>query len=183
MRKVDWKFWIVYQCTLNVPLWKAKLHIDKYNVLQCSKLFCSKVSSRFLQQDLQNSYSFSKIQNVVGPELPEENLVFYWRKISYFVFTYIFPLVLLFSFWFETYYIYIYFSSESSRSPTVLDLAKIVWALRILSQKSSWNFLMKDFRTMENHLLVLFLWQDSQCSCSFGKIKNEVELEFSEEKF
>ena len=47
-------------------------HIHKYMVLQCSKLFYSKVSNGFLRQDLQSYYSFGKIQNVVGPELSEE---------------------------------------------------------------------------------------------------------------
>ena len=38
-------------------------------VLQCSKLFYSKVSSGFLRQDSQSFYSFGKIQNVGIPEL------------------------------------------------------------------------------------------------------------------
>ena len=75
----------------------AKQHIHKYMVLQYSKLFHYKVSSGFPRQDSQSSYSFGKIQNVGETELSEEkNLVFHWRKISYFVFIYIFPLVLLF---------------------------------------------------------------------------------------
>ena len=36
----------------------------KYMVLQCSKLLYYKVSSEFLRQDSQSSYSFGKIQNV-----------------------------------------------------------------------------------------------------------------------
>ena len=75
----------------------AKQHIRKYMVLQCSKLVYSKVSSGFLRQDSQSSCSFGKIQNVGGLELSEgKKLVFHWRKISYLIFTYIFPLVLLF---------------------------------------------------------------------------------------
>ena len=65
-------------------------------VLQCSKLLYYKVSSEFLRQDSQSSYSFGKIQNVGKTEVSEEkNLVFHWRKVSYFVFIHIFPLVLL----------------------------------------------------------------------------------------
>ena len=41
-------------------------------VLQCSQLFYSKVSSGFLWQNLQSSYSSGKIQNVGGPELSVE---------------------------------------------------------------------------------------------------------------
>ena len=41
-------------------------------VLLCSKPFYYKVSSEFLRQDSQSSYSFGKIQNVGGPELSEE---------------------------------------------------------------------------------------------------------------
>ena len=98
-------------------------------VLQCSKLFYSKVFSEFLRQDSHSSFSFGKIQNVgdpdssfsfgkiqnVGdPELSEEkNLVFQWRKISYFVFTYIFPLVLLFI---SPFHIYIYTVPSPVRS-------------------------------------------------------------------
>ena len=59
-------------------------HIHEYIVLQCSDLFHSKVLTWFLWQDLQSSYSFSKIQNLGDPE---KNLVFHWRKISYFNFT------------------------------------------------------------------------------------------------
>ena len=51
----------------------AKLHIHKYMVLQCSKLFYYKVSSEFLRQDLKSSCSFGKIQNVGDLELSEEN--------------------------------------------------------------------------------------------------------------
>ena len=50
----------------------AKQHIHKCMVLQRSKLFHSKVSTWFLPQDSQSSYSFAKIQNVGGPELSEE---------------------------------------------------------------------------------------------------------------
>ena len=51
----------------------------------------------YIYIDSQSCYSFGKIQNVGGPELSEEkNLVFHWRKISHFVFIYIFLLVLLF---------------------------------------------------------------------------------------
>ena len=58
-------------------------------VRQCSKLFYYKVSSDFLRQDSQSSWSFGKIKNVGETELSEENnLVFRWRKISYFVFIY-----------------------------------------------------------------------------------------------
>ena len=84
-----------------------------------SKLFYSKISSGFQRQYLNSSYSFRKIENVAGVELSEEmNLVFYWRKISYFVFTYMFLLVSLFISSFHTHththihtqilYIYIY---------------------------------------------------------------------------
>ena len=51
-----------------------KLYIHKYMIFQCSKLFYSNVSSGFLRQDLQSSYSFGKMQNVGGPELSEEKI-------------------------------------------------------------------------------------------------------------
>ena len=44
-------------------------------VLQCSKLIYYKVSSEFLRQDSQSSYSFGKIQNVGETELSEEEKV------------------------------------------------------------------------------------------------------------
>ena len=50
----------------------SKQHIHKYMVLQCSKLFYSKVSSEFLRQDSQSSCSFGKIQNVGDLEFSEE---------------------------------------------------------------------------------------------------------------
>ena len=43
-------------------------------VLQYSKLFYSKVSSGFLQQDSQSLYSFEKIQNVGGQELSKNKI-------------------------------------------------------------------------------------------------------------
>ena len=46
----------------------------KVHGFHCSEVFCSKVSSRFLQQDLRSSYGFGKIQNLEGPELCEENI-------------------------------------------------------------------------------------------------------------
>ena len=50
----------------------AKQDTHKYLFLQCSKLFYSKFSSRFLRQDSQSSYSFGKIQKEEDPELSEE---------------------------------------------------------------------------------------------------------------
>ena len=47
----------------NCGITKAKQHINKYIVLQCSKLFYCKVSSGFLRQNSQSSYSFGIIQN------------------------------------------------------------------------------------------------------------------------
>ena len=77
---------------LNRRLNKTDMEI----VLDCSKLFYYKASREFLRQNLQSSYSFGKIQNVGETKLSEEkNLVFHWKKSSYFVFIYIFPLVLL----------------------------------------------------------------------------------------
>ena len=68
----------------------AKQHIRKYMVLQCSKIFYYKAFTDFLQQGLQSSYSFGKIQNVGETKLSEEkNLAFRWRKISYLVFIHI----------------------------------------------------------------------------------------------
>ena len=64
-------------------------------VLQCSKLFHFKVSSGFMKQESQSSYSFGKIQNIGEPGPSEEkikNLMFHWRKISYFVFIYIYEI-------------------------------------------------------------------------------------------
>ena len=43
-------------------------------VLQCSKVFYFKVSSRFMRQDSQSSYSFGKTQNVGSVETSEEKV-------------------------------------------------------------------------------------------------------------
>ena len=101
------KVYLMYLCEMT----EAKYHIHKYMVLQSSKLFYFKVSSEILRQDSQSSYSFGKIQNVGETGLSEEkHFVFHWRKISYFVFIYIFPLVLLHTSSFQIYTnIYIYF--------------------------------------------------------------------------
>ena len=60
--------YLMYLCEMT----GAKEHIYKYQVLQCSKLFYSKVSSGFLPQNSQRSYSFGKVHNAGGPELSEE---------------------------------------------------------------------------------------------------------------
>ena len=41
-------------------------------VLQCQELFNYKISSEFLREDSQSSYSFGGIQNVGDPEFSEE---------------------------------------------------------------------------------------------------------------
>ena len=67
-------------------------------VLQWSKLFHSKISVGFLLKDSQSLYTFGKIQNLGGPKLSEEkNLVFHWRKISYFHFTYIYLMYIIYN--------------------------------------------------------------------------------------
>ena len=60
----------MYLCEMT----EAKSHIYKYMVLQCSKLFYYKVSSEFLRQDSQSSYSFGKIQNVGETEVSEDKI-------------------------------------------------------------------------------------------------------------
>ena len=50
---------------------KVYIYICKYIYIY---IFHSKVSSGFLQQDSQSSYSFVKIRNVGGPELSEEKI-------------------------------------------------------------------------------------------------------------
>ena len=85
MEKVGWKFWAMYQCMLNIPLWneRCKVTYSEVLVLQCSKLFCYKVSSEPLRQDSQSTCSLGIIQNVGETELCEEKkIVFHWRKIS-----------------------------------------------------------------------------------------------------
>ena len=91
-------------------------------VLQCSKLFFHKVSSEFLRQDSQNSYSFGKIQNVGKTELSEEKFSVSLEKDFTFRFHIYFPPVLLFVFSFQIYvhiyiyiYIYIYIERERER--------------------------------------------------------------------
>ena len=48
--------------------------IDKYMVLQCSKLLYCKVSSEFQRQDSQSSCSFGKIQHVGETGISEEKI-------------------------------------------------------------------------------------------------------------
>ena len=50
------------------------MYIHNYMVLQRSKLIYYKVSSEFLRQDSQSSYSFGMIQNVGETELSEERV-------------------------------------------------------------------------------------------------------------
>ena len=68
----------MYQCILNVPL-RNDLSKVTYSQIHgspvfYSKVIYSKVSSRFLRQDSQSSYSFGKIQNVGSPKLFEEKV-------------------------------------------------------------------------------------------------------------
>ena len=65
----------------------GKYHTHKYMVLQCLKLFYSKVSSGFLRQD---SQSFGKSQNVGGPELSEEKILCFIGESFLISFSHIF---------------------------------------------------------------------------------------------
>ena len=68
--------------------------LEQSNIFTSAWFFSARNS--FLRQDSQSLYSFGKIQNVGETKLSEEKkLVFHWKKASYFVFIYIFPLVLL----------------------------------------------------------------------------------------
>ena len=66
-------------------------------VLQCSKLFCLKVSSEYLQQDSQSSYSFGntvyysfiQIQNVGETKLSEENIYCFVGERFHISFSYL----------------------------------------------------------------------------------------------
>ena len=64
MEKVGKKFWVMYQCILNVPLWNdwSKVTHSQVHGSQLFKLFYYKVSNKFLQQDSKSSYIFRKIQ-------------------------------------------------------------------------------------------------------------------------
>ena len=99
MEKVSLKFWAMYQYILNVPLWN-----------DCSKVTYSQVHGSTVLKTL-SLQSFWWISSTRFAELIQfwqdpkcrrnrtfwrKSLVFHWRKISYFVFIYIFPLVLLF---------------------------------------------------------------------------------------
>ena len=64
----------MYHCILNVPLrndWHKSTYSQLHDFPVLKALF-SKVSSEFLRQDSQSSYSFGRIQNIGGPELSEE---------------------------------------------------------------------------------------------------------------
>ena len=88
------------------------LYIPQLQKVQLYIVESSKFSGGFLRQDSQSLYGLGKIQNVGGPELSDEKkLLFHWKKISYFVLTYIF---LQFCFLFPSFiyiniYIYIYY--------------------------------------------------------------------------
>ena len=58
--------------------------------LQCSKLFYYKVSNGFLGQNLQNLYSFGKIQNVGETELSGEKIECFIGERFQISFSYIF---------------------------------------------------------------------------------------------
>ena len=49
-----------------------------------------------------------------------------------------------------------------------LDLAKIVWALRILSHESSWNFRIKEFSGLENHVIMNTVFTQKSASLELG---------------
>ena len=59
-------------------------------VLQCPELFDYKVSSEFLREDVQSSYSFGKIQNVGETELYEERIQRFIGERFQILFSYIF---------------------------------------------------------------------------------------------
>ena len=60
----------MYLCEMTGVNW----YVHKYMVLQYPKLFHSDVSTGFLQQDFQGSYSFGKTQNLRDLEISEEKM-------------------------------------------------------------------------------------------------------------
>ena len=90
--------YLMYLCEMT----RAKQHIHKYMVLQCSKLVYFKVPSVSLGQDSKSS-SFEEFWQDPKCRRPRflafsTILAFQWRKISHILFKYIkyiFPLVLL----------------------------------------------------------------------------------------
>ena len=78
IEKVGYKFWAIYQCTVNVPLW------NDWSKVACSQVHDSPVLKIVIciyihiytyiiwRQYLQNSYSLGKVQNLGDPELSEE---------------------------------------------------------------------------------------------------------------
>ena len=100
--------------------------------------------------------------NQHGKYIRSLNFTKMWRKI-----------------WRQQKYIYIYkwnmksFSNETLNFffrklclSYILDLAKTVWALRILSQEFSRNFVKKELWVLENHVLVNMLL----CSSHFTEV-------------
>ena len=99
IEKIGYKSWAKYQYVLNVPLW------NDWSKVVYSQVHGSPVlkTPSFKSLNWISVTIFAEfIQFAQGPNLRrprtfwKENLLFHWRKISYFSFTYIFPLVLLF---------------------------------------------------------------------------------------
>ena len=83
-------------------------------VLQCSKVFYFKVSSRFMRQDSQSSYSFGKTQNVGSVETSEEKVSVSLEKD--FIFCFHFYIYIYTYIYIYIYYIYIYIYIYECRS-------------------------------------------------------------------
>ena len=101
----------MYQCILNVPLW------NDWSKVLYSQLHGSPVlkALSFKSLSLMSATTFAEFNQFgQNPKLRRlrafwgKNLVFRWRKISYFKFNYIFPFVLLFISKFPKKYIHIY---------------------------------------------------------------------------
>ena len=101
----------MYQCILNVLLW------NDWSKVTYSQVHGSPVLKTFVLQSFYwiSATRFAKLiqfwQDPKGRKNCGKKLVFHWRKISYFVFMYIFPLLLLLILSFQIY-IHIFISFQ-----------------------------------------------------------------------
>ena len=127
-------------------------------VLQCSKIFYFKVSSKFLRLDSQSSYSFGKNQNVGGTELSEEKFSVSLEKdlISFSYIFFLFPRFIYIYIYIYIYNIYIYIKTwnlVSFPENAILVTANVVGLYPSIPHEAGLKFLREVLDKKGQHII------------------------------
>ena len=134
IEKVGQKFWAMYQCIINITVWNdwSKVTYSQVHGSPVLRTLSFKSLSWISATTFAEFIKFGRNPKLRRPRsFWGEILVFHWRKISYFKFTFIFPLVQAFisKLYIYTSYIYLYIERETDRESIQQEIIFFVKAL------------------------------------------------------